>query len=732
MMNDLYFAASPTMLWVAGAAFVAVAAASLFIWLRSGRGWRVFGVEMLRVLGAALACLTLAQPEIRRTTNPETRPVVAILHDASHSMTTRDMVTEGGGGPVARAAWVEQLLGEGFWKNLEDRNEVRIEAFATPAEDVPATESGTDINDVLEDLLQREENLRAVVLVSDGDWTAGENPIQAAARYWSRKIPIFGIPAGQPRALPDLALVNVSAPSMGIVGDKVQIGFTIRNTMAEAVTASVEIAAEGGRRVAKSVELPPLRETTDFLFWTPGEAGESVLDVRVEPVPGEALEDNNIRPVRVNAREESIKVLVVDSLPRWEYRFIRNALSRDPGVTVRCLLFHEEEGVRGGGPDYIESFPEDLKDLSGYDVVFLGDVGMKPGQLTEDQCAHLRQLVEQQASGLVFIPGRRGHQATLVDSPLGDLLPVILREGRDEGIGAPAPSALVLTESGNRNLLTILTPDERDNPVVWRNLPGFYWLAPVLKARAGADVLAVHETMKNEFGRIPLLVTMTAGTGKVLYLGTDAAWRWRRGVEDLYHYRFWGQVARWMSYQRKMAEGEQLRLFYTPENPVVGLTLTLNANAYDQYGVPLADGRVVVDATLPDGKTRRLELESNRDGPGSFHGTLALESPGEHVLTARCPQNGDTVTTRFLVQGEPVERTGQPARPGVLADIARISRGAVADPHEVAGLVKRITALPTPEPVVTIFRLWSHWLWASVIVVLFSLFWIARKAIGAV
>jgi hypothetical protein len=254
----------------------------------------------------------------------------------------------------------------------------------------------------------------------------------------------------------------------------------------------------------------------------------------------------------------------------------------------------------------------------------------------------------------------------------------------------------------------------------------------VLKARAGTDVLGVHETMKNDFGRIPLLVTMTAGTGKVLYLGTDSAWRWRKGVEDLYHYRFWGQVARWMSYQRKMAEGEKLRLFYAPENPVAGLTLTLNANAYDNFGVPLKDGTVLLDATTPDGRTRRLELTPNRDGPGSFHGTFPVTQPGEHVFTASCPENGDSVTTKFFVQGEPIERVGQPANLGILADIARITRGSLADAGELPALIDKIAALPEPEPTISILRLWSHWAWAAAILAIFTAFWIGRKAIGTI
>ena len=107
------------------------------------------------------------------------------------------------------------------------------------------------------------------------------------------------------------------------------------------------------------------------------------------------------------------------------------------------------------------------------------------------------------------------------------------------------------------------------------------------------------EVTADVLGRVPLLVTKTYGTGKVLFMGTDSAWRWREGVEDRYHYRFWGQVARWMAYQRQMAAGQSMRLFYAPDRPEAGNVLTLNANVMNTTGEPLRDGTVVVQIVAP-------------------------------------------------------------------------------------------------------------------------------------
>ena len=91
----------------------------------------------------------------------------------------------------------------------------------------------------------------------------------------------------------------------------------------------------------------------------------------------EALTDNNAQQFRIAVRSETLKVLVVDSLPRWEYRYLRNALERDPGVQVDCLLIHPDLGKPGSGRGYLGSFPKP-DELAKYHVVFLG-VGVATG-----------------------------------------------------------------------------------------------------------------------------------------------------------------------------------------------------------------------------------------------------------------------------------------------------------------------------------------------------------------
>lgn len=685
-----------------------------------------------------LIVLLLWKPEWLTTLTPETKPRIAILWDATKSMDTIDAelpdLFTPKAGVISRAGWTQTALKSTIWDPLRDdgANELVDRSFGAPPEaPTKAALSGTNLSSPIEDLLENETNLRAAVLVSDGDFNTGQPPVVAAQKMLQRGVPLYTIPVGSKERLPDLDLLAVTAPAYGIVGENVQIPFTVRSSLDREVRTIVRLRDDAGREKTKEVTLSPGSSTYDTILWRIEGEGSSTLELSIPVAPGERIESNNSRKFTLSGRPESIQVLIIETLPRWEYRYLRNALSRDPGVTLSCLLMHPQLGI-GDGPDYIQEFPAKPEELSKYDVIFIGDVGVAPDQLTAEQCTLLRGLVENQASGIVFLPGPQGNQFSLLDTELSDLMPVILDPENRGGFNDTVPSPLTLTGEGRGSLLTMLADSEEANPDVWRSLPGFHWHAPVIKSKAGTEVLAVNSNRRGRFGPVPIIVTKSAGNGKVLFMGMDAAWRWRRGVEDKYHYRFWGQVARWMSYQRNMAAGARVRLYFTPERPVPGDVVSLSANAFDPNGAPLEEGIVYVDATAPDGSKKRIQLEKNSSDWGAYSGRMQIDLPGEWLLRAAIDEPGaEAIETKLLAQGVQLEQTGQPARPEVLEEIARIAKGRMITADLLPDLIREIEALPEPRPIENRFPLWSHWTTVVAMVILLGIFWVGRKLNGA-
>ena len=109
----------------------------------------------------------------------------------------------------------------------------------------------------------------------------------------------------------------------------------------------------------------------------------------------------------------------------------------------------------------------------------------------------------------MFLPGSLGRQFSLLDTPLADLLPVVLDEAQPGGWGSRTPGHFELTEGGRRSLLTNLADTPDGNLEVWDDLPGFQWYAPVVRAKGGTEVLAVHKDVANPHGRLPLLGSLS-------------------------------------------------------------------------------------------------------------------------------------------------------------------------------------------------------------------------------
>ncbi|MBP7948237.1 MAG: hypothetical protein KA004_01185 [Verrucomicrobiales bacterium] len=734
MTSSWQFNHSP---WVIAIAAVFLAASVWFFircLKREGASRRMVLLHLLRLLVAGLVAFTLLRPERVAVMKRTQQPRILILHDGSGSMATRDVMLENQP-PAAREEWLKKQIDAQFWKPLEARYQVSVEPFSVPpppdARADVETEVGTDIFTPLDQAARQYDDLRAVVLLTDGDANLAppaKTPATAASALQQKGVPIFAVGVGSENYLPDVDLQSVLAPTYGLLNERISVMATVQNRLNREVKTTLTVAGPGGATGQKQIVLPPMGQVQEMVVVTPQQEGEGEFKLSLPVEKEEVFPANNERTFRMAIRKETLKVLVLDSQPRWEFRYLRNALMRDPGVAVNCVLYHPQLGM-GQGNGYLNAFPEKKEDLQGYDVIFLGDVGVG-AQLSQQDAERIRGLVEQQASGLVFLPGSLGRHKTLAESPLQEMLPVEVDYSKAVGNSSAVESKLELTFRGRDHWLTMLSTDPAANQAVWKGLPGFYWYAPVVRARAGSEVLAVHEVARNQNGRIPLLVTRNFGNGKVLYMGTDAAWRWRKGVEDTYHYRFWGQVVRWMAHQRHLAQEEGLRFFFNPEAPKRGEKVRLSATVMDKLGIPISTGKVSVTLKAPGGVAETVDLAMENAEWGVHAGQFIPREGGTYEVEVNAPDAGRKLKTKIDVTVPTLEKVGQPAKLDVLREIAAISSGKFGGPGDLAALISQISVLPEPRQEEQRFRLWCHPWWCGAILGLLVVYWVGRKLAG--
>lgn len=679
--------------------------------------------EGLKFCGALLLLFTLLQPEIHTRSARSENARIAVVLDETDSMLTPDV--DVGGQAATRQQWIEALQSTREWEALADA--VNLDILRVGHEP-DALIRETDLRSGLARAAGREE-LSAVLVLSDGGHNAAGSPLPEALRLAEREVPVFAVEIGQTTRLPDLVLEPVSFPSYTLVNEALVLPVRVTSSLPEDARSQLTLLADGQPVARQDIDIPAGREASATLRWVPRTEGNVALTVELEAHPLERFLENNQLHAQMDVRRTTIRVLLIDSWPRWEYRYLRNALDRDPGVEVTSLLFHPDLGP-GAGPGFLPEFPKDPESWGAFDVIFLGDVGVGNSELDETDARNIALLVREQAGGLVFLPGVRGGHLRLRGTDLEPLIPVEYDENLPRGVGMDVEMRVSLTREGRDHMLTQLHANPLRNQQIWRNLPGFFWYAGVTRARVGSEVLATHASHRGDSGRIPLLATRNAGTGHVLFLGTDAAYRWRMGVEDLYHYRFWGQVVRWMAHRRHMFGEEGARVFLQPERPEAGqanrITVVLRGGMTAPSEIPVR--LRVID---PEGEVVTPRLEP-LEGGGAFVAEWTPARPGEHRLELISPEDPSQawMEQSVRVEGRIVEQIGEPMRPRPLREMARVTGGQSVSMDAAETLLAQLRELPRQQVVVTIRRIWQHPVWVIGVFLFFGLYWIIRKQQG--
>jgi len=149
----------------------------------------------------------------------------------------------------------------------------------------------------------------------------------------------------------------------------------------------------------------------------------------IEAAPQEAERDvsNNRLAGRIDVRQEKIRVLLVQGYPNFEYRYLRNLLSREPSIELHSVLQEADHEHAGQEKGALAVFPVRRDELLAYDVVILGDAN--PALFGQSGLANLARFVNERKSGgaLLVMAGPRYMPWAYRDTPLAALLRITQR-----------------------------------------------------------------------------------------------------------------------------------------------------------------------------------------------------------------------------------------------------------------------------------------------------------------
>jgi hypothetical protein len=509
----------------------------------------------------------------------------------------------------------------------------------------------------------------------------------------------------------------------------------------------------------------------------PHRPGRIRFRVEVSPLPNEEVTENNAETVEVQVVETKLRVLYVEGYPRYEYRYLKNALLREPTIEVSALLLDADESFVQEGADPIRRFPETPEELHRFDVVLFGDVDPQSGWLTAMQMNLLLDFVGNEGAGFGLIAGERSAPGRLRGTPLEKLIPVRI----DPDAYGPWETALTtgyspqVTAEGRLNRLFRFPAESAADAATasphrtlgergaWiAAMPDLYWIARTLGPKPGATVLVEHPTLRTREDAaggsvpMPLLVAGHYGAGRIFFQATDETWRWRRfrlgplPAGEMVHDSYWVQAARLLSPARSASAAPRWIVTADRRRYAYGERVSVEVEVMDaeldrQIGDAL---KLVVHEIDSDGaRTPRSESEG---GEGShvvarvdayrrsansnrFDASLVPPRSGEFVVRAEglpSELGRPSPSARIRVEKPALESRRPDADHEALALLAESTGGRILELDDLeAGFAEiRERTLQIPDDLVE--PLWDSRFALAVFLLMISIEWIMRKRFG--
>lgn len=662
---------------------------------------------------------------------------------------------------TSRLALAQNAMERGLAPRLaEGEYETRFVRFAEDSsalasvQDLTGRGHATHLGDALRQSLAqgRGRHITDIVVISDGRSNGGRSPLDAARAAGAAGIPVHTVVVGDTRRERNVFVELADVPSDVLEGDEIAITVRVagRGTDPETnTTVTLEEISQNNpddARLIAEEQFTPTEAGERLGFLAPAES--SVGDdrvrrfrVHVQPIPGETLLDDNTLEFSVRINPEQIRVLYIDGYPRWEYRFLKELLKRaDQNISLQVYLlsatpdFQQEHSPRLPG---LTEVPTDRKLLlENYDVILLGDVN--PGAISPDpaRCEEfqnsLREFVER-GGGVLFMAGEYDNPRSFLDTPLQELMPVVLNS--ESGLPYQGDTTRefkpTLESPSQPHQVVRLDSDPERNRRLWEDpegLRGHYWYSVVGRAKPGSQVLLRHPTESGPYGRHPILAVGYYPSGRTMFLGVDSTWMWRYRFGERYHGRFWRNTIRWLALGRlkggdRRYHLDSLRAKYSLEERV-----TLEARVLDEDYRPSERAVQTILLEDPDGEMTTLTAPRVPGREGVFRSAFELGRPG--LYRAWIELDGERVASAEFEVHLPSRENADPSPdPEELRAIASLSSGRAVT---LATLDELFQEFPGGEerrdPISSRLEdAWDNWLTLLAILTLLSAEWILRK-----
>ncbi|MBM4142042.1 MAG: hypothetical protein FJ225_00390 [Lentisphaerae bacterium] len=566
---------------------------------------------------------------------------------------------------------------------------------------------------ILRELAER-PRLQRLLLLADGRDVERRDFALTGEALKSRGVALDVVLYGADKPTSDAGIIARPERTVIRLGESLFIRGALRDASGKpACTLALE---EDGKKVR---EVAVGRESFDWfeVVYKPEKAG---LHRYTLSMPADDLNPgNNAASFYADVREEKINVLMIEGMPRFEFKLAKVALETDPLVQLVTVCHMPGGGVyvQGGAlhANATEGVIKSEPDLFKYDVVILRDVPRAlfraGGDLSETSMKLLVSFMQKRGGGLMVTGGKDVYRAGgYQDSPLAAVLPFDLSDGISKDPQFPGRfNVNVVNDQYDHPLLRLL-PDAAENKARWNALPeldgcnnvgAFKPLARPLLTRTAKVRSATGFTNTVE---VPVLAYQDFGSGKILAASVDTFWYWQLQpefdpppLETLM-----ANIVRYMAPEPGLRAGG-VNVVAADPTPALGDTVVLSTLLRDKSYEPLRGADLKVLVTKPDGRSLTLYPCDLPERPGYYEYRFPADQPGDWTATAGLGK--EKRVTKFVVRGQDDEYADLSVDRDGMKALAAAAAGTVVD--DLAAWARQVDRRPVTEPAVRDLELWN-------------------------
>ena len=674
----------------------------------------------LRFMSLALLAFLLFKPVFRSLERTRIPPTVAVLVDNSQSISTADTAEAS---PPMREA-LQHLLGS------MDADVPRVFLFGSTTQTVPGGLSSvtdsldfrqprTDIAQALEHARAelQQENLSGVVLLSDGQYNTGRNPLYTADRF---PVPIHTVVVGDTTRERDVQVQRISTNEIAYTDTElpVQVGLRADGYPGQRVT--VRLTRSGTTLDSEQITLPDgAAEVPVDLSLEPQEQGLQQFQIHVSELSGEANHRNNTGTFTVRVLDSKKRVLLLGAAPGPDVAAVRQILKEASNLNVESLI------QKSPGTFYEGQLPDDFSDINV--VVLAGYPGTAAQSATVERMADA--VAEDDIPLFFLITGQTDLQA--LRDQLGDVLPVVPKTVRSTFVDAQ----LIPSPAGRQHPILEIPSAPLS---LFAELPPLSYNESRWQPSPDANVLATTRVQGVQLQDPMLVIRQRTGSRSAAFLGADT-WRWLVLPEDLDQAdplwpTLFSNILQWIS----TPDNDQ-RLRVEPVRDVFagGETVQLTGEAYDESLNPVSSASITVQVTSPGGDRYPYTMKSV--GNGRYVLDIGSLPEGTYSYTAEATREGRVVGSdqgSFAVGALTLEFKETRADAGLMRQLARRSGGLFYFADSLGGFSEQLQQRGALEASfleeTQETELWHLYSLMAVVIVLLTAEWFFRKRSGMI